>query len=636
MDPEKGPVEAFAAELRRIRDGAGEPPYREMAKKAHLAYNTLSEADKGVALPTLTTVLAYARACAAGPDTVAALQEQWHQAQARLRAAAGTPLPDRPAPDPTAIPATATPPAHPADPGPWDVPGTAGARTPVADDRQEHAAGREPNAPAAQPDPARHSHQAEHVPLPPHGANTDTPAPDSAAPEPADTAGSGNPGTAASGGTQPDAEDGRPTAGTEAGPDQAHTPQGRHPAPGNPAEAGTTARQESVPNGPDPASGPAAPPVPVAGTDPAGPPAAADGTEPHEDQAPPPATTTHRNAACGAVPPRKQAPRGRGTTPLVSSAEAAETATAAAVGEPTMPTADAPPTPSRDSSPQSGDRRTNTDLPESRPLPAATRTRRPRTAMAIATVAALVAGTVAAAVVLTSGTLHRDRGATALPSPGQTATRTGTGTGTGTGNPTAPAPTPATDTSLPNGAPPPNGAAATAGTENPYDYTPPPGTAIPIPTVSRTPTTAPTSPRPAPDGAAPPAGPSDIPNEERNVTLNATQPGYRSVGIDYWGQQLDNPNSNPNGDLWITTDHLYTTNGAAVAPIETTPDATRTRCTSATTWTTRIDLTALHTGDQLCAHSTEGRYAVIRITALPATGPSGNLVFHGLVWKNPL
>ncbi|MFB1045206.1 helix-turn-helix domain-containing protein, partial [Streptomyces chrestomyceticus] len=79
VDPQAGPVERLAWELRRLRQRAGTPSYRTLAKTAHYSASTLAEAAKGERLPTLDVVLAYAQAC--GGD-----RAEW---EARWRAAAG-------------------------------------------------------------------------------------------------------------------------------------------------------------------------------------------------------------------------------------------------------------------------------------------------------------------------------------------------------------------------------------------------------------------------------------------------------------------------------------------------------------------------------------------------------------------
>ncbi|MEV5595118.1 hypothetical protein [Streptomyces sp. NPDC052496] len=79
VDPQAGPVERLAWELRQLRERAGTPSYRTLAKTAHYSASTLAEAAKGERLATLDVVLAYAQAC--GGE-----RAEW---EARWRAAAG-------------------------------------------------------------------------------------------------------------------------------------------------------------------------------------------------------------------------------------------------------------------------------------------------------------------------------------------------------------------------------------------------------------------------------------------------------------------------------------------------------------------------------------------------------------------
>jgi WD40 repeat protein/transcriptional regulator with XRE-family HTH domain len=72
IDPDIGPVQRFASELRRLRQEAGNPTYREMAKRTRYAVSTLSRAARGEQLPSLPVALAYAVAC--GGD-----QEEWER-----------------------------------------------------------------------------------------------------------------------------------------------------------------------------------------------------------------------------------------------------------------------------------------------------------------------------------------------------------------------------------------------------------------------------------------------------------------------------------------------------------------------------------------------------------------------------
>ncbi|GHG90809.1 helix-turn-helix domain-containing protein [Streptomyces lanatus] len=65
LDPDEGPVQHLAHELRRLREKAGSPSYRELARRAGYSAPTLSEAAAGRRLPSLQVTLAYARACGA-------------------------------------------------------------------------------------------------------------------------------------------------------------------------------------------------------------------------------------------------------------------------------------------------------------------------------------------------------------------------------------------------------------------------------------------------------------------------------------------------------------------------------------------------------------------------------------------
>jgi WD40 repeat protein/energy-coupling factor transporter ATP-binding protein EcfA2 len=57
------PLIDFANALRRLRREAGNPGYRELARRAHYSPTTLSEAAAGRRLPTLDVTVAYVRAC---------------------------------------------------------------------------------------------------------------------------------------------------------------------------------------------------------------------------------------------------------------------------------------------------------------------------------------------------------------------------------------------------------------------------------------------------------------------------------------------------------------------------------------------------------------------------------------------
>lgn len=81
VDPRGGVVAEFAEGLRALRRGAGNPTYRELARRAHYAATTLAHAARGTEFPSLAVVLAYVRAC--GGD-VGAWEKRWHTATAEI------------------------------------------------------------------------------------------------------------------------------------------------------------------------------------------------------------------------------------------------------------------------------------------------------------------------------------------------------------------------------------------------------------------------------------------------------------------------------------------------------------------------------------------------------------------------
>ncbi|MFD9438569.1 hypothetical protein ACFWBR_16290 [Streptomyces sp. NPDC060006] len=79
LDPAAGPVQRFAYELRKLRDEAGAPTYRDMARNAPCSAPTLSAAAAGEKLPSLPVLLAYVTAC--GGDSHA-WERRWGEALA--------------------------------------------------------------------------------------------------------------------------------------------------------------------------------------------------------------------------------------------------------------------------------------------------------------------------------------------------------------------------------------------------------------------------------------------------------------------------------------------------------------------------------------------------------------------------
>ncbi|MER7645170.1 hypothetical protein [Streptomyces sp. NPDC126522] len=125
LDERAGPVQAFAADLRRVREKAGSPKYLQMARATGRSRTALAEAAGGDHLATWETVEAYLNACGESPSP---WQARWEQVRAFLdeqrRPDTPTPAPPKPdGPEETAIPAPAlvlTPPGPERDhrPGP--------------------------------------------------------------------------------------------------------------------------------------------------------------------------------------------------------------------------------------------------------------------------------------------------------------------------------------------------------------------------------------------------------------------------------------------------------------------------------------------------------------------------------------
>ncbi|NGY58855.1 hypothetical protein G7043_07920 [Lentzea sp. NEAU-D13] len=77
IDPEEGPVQRFAWELRQLREKIGSPNYRTLAQRAHYSATALSQAAAGEQLPSLAVALAYVQAC---EGDVAQWEQRWREA----------------------------------------------------------------------------------------------------------------------------------------------------------------------------------------------------------------------------------------------------------------------------------------------------------------------------------------------------------------------------------------------------------------------------------------------------------------------------------------------------------------------------------------------------------------------------
>ncbi|WP_112274429.1 nSTAND1 domain-containing NTPase [Lentzea terrae] len=67
LGPEDTALLKFAGDLRRLRDQAGKPSYRELARRANYSPTALSDAAGGRKLPSLALTLAFVRACEGDP-----------------------------------------------------------------------------------------------------------------------------------------------------------------------------------------------------------------------------------------------------------------------------------------------------------------------------------------------------------------------------------------------------------------------------------------------------------------------------------------------------------------------------------------------------------------------------------------
>jgi WD40 repeat protein len=85
LDPQAGPVQRFAAQLRALRETAGRPTYRAMAQKVPFSVTALSQAAAGRQLPSLPVTLAYVEACGGDPEE---WRRRWEEASAEAAAPA--------------------------------------------------------------------------------------------------------------------------------------------------------------------------------------------------------------------------------------------------------------------------------------------------------------------------------------------------------------------------------------------------------------------------------------------------------------------------------------------------------------------------------------------------------------------
>ncbi|WP_433342092.1 hypothetical protein [Micromonospora sp. CA-111912] len=103
VDPESGPVQAFAADLRQLRTKAGTPKYLQMSRASGRSRTALAEAACGDHLPTWETVEAFVQAC---DGDVREWRLRWEATRDQVRPAEPV---TEPAPAPAPAPAPQTP-----------------------------------------------------------------------------------------------------------------------------------------------------------------------------------------------------------------------------------------------------------------------------------------------------------------------------------------------------------------------------------------------------------------------------------------------------------------------------------------------------------------------------------------------
>ncbi|MEO3802096.1 helix-turn-helix transcriptional regulator [Nonomuraea sp. B1E8] len=88
LDPDSGLIERFAHDLRQLRVAAGQPTYRIMGSRVGCSPSKLSEAAKGLRLPSLAATLDYVRAC--GVTDTAEWEQRWHEVNGQIQQHAQT------------------------------------------------------------------------------------------------------------------------------------------------------------------------------------------------------------------------------------------------------------------------------------------------------------------------------------------------------------------------------------------------------------------------------------------------------------------------------------------------------------------------------------------------------------------
>jgi hypothetical protein len=86
------PLNRFAAGLRRLRESAGSPGYRQLSGRAQYSATTLSQAASGARLPSLAVTLAFVRACGGDETVWAARWQQVARESMRIHSAPRRPV----------------------------------------------------------------------------------------------------------------------------------------------------------------------------------------------------------------------------------------------------------------------------------------------------------------------------------------------------------------------------------------------------------------------------------------------------------------------------------------------------------------------------------------------------------------
>ena len=119
------------------------------------------------------------------------------------------------------------------------------------------------------------------------------------------------------------------------------------------------------------------------------------------------------------------------------------------------------------------------------------------------------------------------------------------------------------------------------------------------------------------------------PTEEARVVELALDGGVHSVDIDYWRAEHEG-----GGDLNATATGLVTAGGAKLAVVRDGRADLATCGGERGDWADEVLYTSLGPGTYLCARSSGGRSAYLRIEAVP-TATYRAITFYGHTWDDP-